>query len=54
MTSAGAKPQVIDFFRLLEDPRRPDRMPAKWTADRVHPTIVGYARLGRAAARELR
>ena len=44
---------VIDFFELLEDPGRPGRMRARWTADGVHPTVAGYARLGRAAAREL-
>jgi lysophospholipase L1-like esterase len=45
---------VIDFFGLLEDPRRPDRMPARWTDDGIHPTVDGYARLGGAAARQLR
>jgi len=44
---------VIDFFGELEDPRRPDRMPARWTDDGIHPTVDGYARLGRAAARQL-
>ena len=45
--------QVIDFFGLLEDPARPDRMPAKWTEDGIHPTVQGYERIGRAAAVEL-
>ncbi len=44
---------VIDFFGLLEDPTRPDRMPARLTDDGIHPTVDGYARLGRAAARQL-
>ena len=44
---------VIDFFRAIEDPRRPDRMPERWTVDGVHPTVEGYSRLGRAAARVL-
>jgi lysophospholipase L1-like esterase len=44
---------VIDFFHLLEDPGRPDRMPGRWTDDGVHPTVEGYARLGGAVAREL-
>ncbi len=44
---------VVDFFGLLEDPRRPGRMPARWTDDGIHPTVDGYARLGRAAARQL-
>ena len=44
---------VIDFFGLLEDPRRPGHMPARWTADGIHPTVEGYARLGRAVARQL-
>jgi lysophospholipase L1-like esterase len=28
-------------------------MPARWTDDGIHPTVDGYARLGRAAARQL-
>jgi lysophospholipase L1-like esterase len=44
---------VIDFFKLLEDPRRPGRMRADWTADGVHPTVEGYRRIGRVAARRL-
>jgi lysophospholipase L1-like esterase len=48
-----ARVPVVDFFGELEDPRRPDRMPARWTADGIHPTVEGYGRLGRAAAREL-
>lgn len=44
---------VIDFFALLEDPRRPGHMPARWTADGIHPTVEGYERLGKAAARQL-
>jgi lysophospholipase L1-like esterase len=44
---------VIDFFGQLEDPRNPNRMPAGWTADGIHPNVEGYARLGRAAARQL-
>jgi lysophospholipase L1-like esterase len=48
-----ARVRVIDFFGQLEDPRRPDQMPARWTADGIHPTVEGYARLGRAAARQL-
>jgi lysophospholipase L1-like esterase len=45
---------VIDFFSQLEDPRRPDRMPPRWTEDGIHPTVAGYVRIGRAAAVELR
>lgn len=41
---------VVDFYSALEDPRRPGRMRADWTADGVHPSIEGYRRLGRAAA----
>ncbi len=44
---------VIDFFGRLEDPRRPGHMPARWTADGIHPTVRGYERLGDAAARAL-
>ena len=44
---------VIDFFKLLEDPRRPGRMRPDLTADGVHPTVEGYLRIGRVAAREL-
>jgi len=45
---------LIDLFGQLEDPGRPDRMRARWTDDGIHPTVAGYARLGRAAARQLR
>jgi len=45
---------VIDFFKPLEDPRRPGRMRADLTADGVHPTVEGYLRIGRVAARKLR
>ena len=45
---------VIDFFGQLEDPARPGRMPPRLTNDGVHPTVSGYARLGSAAARQLR
>jgi lysophospholipase L1-like esterase len=45
---------LIEFFDVLEDPRRPGRMRADWTADRAHPTVEGYARMGRIAARALR
>jgi lysophospholipase L1-like esterase len=48
-----ARVPVVDFFGQLEDPHHPDRMPARWTADGIHPTVDGYARLGRAAARQL-
>ena len=44
---------VVDFFVELEDPRRPDRMPPAWTDDGIHPTVRGYARIGRAAAQQL-
>ena len=44
---------LVDFFAALEDPSRPDRMPDRWTADGVHPTVAGYARLGAEAARAL-
>jgi acyl-CoA thioesterase-1 len=44
---------VIDFFRPLEDARRPGRMRTDWTADGVHPTVEGYLRIGRVAARKL-
>ena len=44
---------VIDFFGELEDPQRPNRMPGRWTDDGIHPTVEGYARIGRAAAVEL-
>lgn len=45
---------VIDFFGVLEDPDRADRIRPEWTSDGLHPTIEGYAQIGRAAADELR
>ncbi len=30
---------VVDFFGLLEDPAGSDRMPARWTADGIHPSV---------------
>ena len=44
---------VVDFFEALEDPRRPGRMRSDLTADGVHPTVEGYRRIGRMAARQL-
>ena len=46
--------EVIDFFSLLEDPRRPGRILPKWTAEGLHPSVAGYRRLGEAVARQLR
>ncbi len=39
---------VIEWYRVLEDPRRPGRMRLRWTSDLVHPSIEGYRRLGEA------
>jgi lysophospholipase L1-like esterase len=42
---------VLPFHRVLEDPKNPGRMRAKWTTDREHPSIAGYRRLGELAFR---
>ena len=42
---------IVDFFGTLEGPPGSGRMPARWTADGVHPSIEGYQRVGRAVAR---
>ena len=42
------KVPVIEWYRVLEDPRRPGRMRPRWTSDRTHPSIEGYRRLGEA------
>ena len=45
---------VVDFFGLLEDPAGSDRMPARWTADGIHPSVEGYRRLGQTVASDVR
>jgi lysophospholipase L1-like esterase len=39
---------VIEWYEVLEDPRRPGRMRLRWTSDLAHPSIEGYRRLGEA------
>ena len=39
---------VLQWYELLEDPKRPGRMALELTADLAHPSIAGYRRLGRA------
>ena len=39
---------VIQWYDVLEDPRRPGRMRLRWTIDLAHPSVEGYRRLGRA------
>jgi lysophospholipase L1-like esterase len=43
--------RVLPFYETLEDPKRPGRMKAAWTADGDHPSIEGYLRLGEFAFR---
>ena len=45
---------LVDFFDELEGPPGSNRMPKRWTADTVHPSVEGYSRLGRAVAQQLR
>ena len=42
---------VLPFYRTLEDPSRPGRMPERLTADGDHPSIEGYRLLGEQAFR---
>jgi lysophospholipase L1-like esterase len=39
---------VNEWYRVLEDRRRPGRMRLDWTIDLAHPSIEGYRRLGEA------
>jgi lysophospholipase L1-like esterase len=43
--------RVLPFYATLEDPKRPGRMKAQWTADGDHPSVAGYRRLGELAFR---
>jgi lysophospholipase L1-like esterase len=43
-TQEGAA--VLPWYRTLEDPARPGRMPEHLTADGAHPSVLGYRRLG--------
>jgi lysophospholipase L1-like esterase len=43
--------RVLPFYRTLEDPARPGRMKAAWTADGDQPSVAGYRRLGELAFR---
>lgn len=38
--------RLFRWYRRLEDPARPGRMRAEWTAEGIHPSIAGYRRLG--------
>lgn len=40
--------RLLRWHRLLEDPRAPGSMPARYTPDGVHPSVAGYRRLGSA------
>ena len=39
---------VLDWYEVLEDRRRPDRMRLRLTNDLTHPSVAGYRRLGEA------
>lgn len=41
--------RVLPFYDTLEDPERPGRMHADWTADGNHPSVAGHRRLGELA-----
>jgi acyl-CoA thioesterase-1 len=43
--------EVLHFHESLEDPATPGVMPREWTADGIHPSVVGYRRLGELAFR---
>ena len=44
----GENAKLLRWYGLLEDPRRPGRMRDRWTDDNIHPSVVGYRRLGNA------
>jgi len=39
---------VIDFDKVMRDPRRPDRMLPGYDDDHLHPSVVGYKAMGEA------
>jgi lysophospholipase L1-like esterase len=39
---------VLDWYEVLQDPRRPGRMRLRLTSDLAHPSVAGYRRLGEA------
>jgi len=41
--------RVLPFYAKLEDPERPGRMRADWTAEGDHPSVEGHRRLGEQA-----
>ena len=41
--------RVLPFYETLQDPGRPGRMAAEWTADGNHPSVKGHRRLGEIA-----
>jgi lysophospholipase L1-like esterase len=41
--------RVLPFYATLEDPERPGRMRADWTAEGDHPSVEGHRRLGELA-----
>lgn len=43
--------EMLPFHDTLEDPERPGRMKAEWTADGNHPSVAGHRRLGELAFR---
>jgi lysophospholipase L1-like esterase len=47
--SSGVFDAVIDFDRVMRDPRRPDRLaPAFDSGDHLHPSEAGYRAMGAA------
>jgi lysophospholipase L1-like esterase len=42
---------LLPFHDTLEDPDRPGRILAGWTAEGDHPSVEGYRRLGELAFR---
>ena len=45
---------VLGFYKALEDPKRPGRMPESLTLDNTHPNVPGYRIMGELLSKELR
>lgn len=50
----GQRVPVLGFYKALEDPQRPGRMPSSLTLDETHPNPLGYRVMGKLVAKALK